>query len=155
MEERGDQRVQVYRTTAEFLATITPQRLGDVEIRAEDASPSDGPRRAVIYTEYDLPRDVIQPHDVVVDRAASPGTRASASSTSGPRSQDRQGHEYQVACPSPASRPGSSRSGRPRGEPVDGQHVPGDHRQVRSQDHEVRDLGAAQEAELDAARSTW
>jgi virginiamycin B lyase len=67
MEERGDQRVQVYRSTAEYLATINVgegQRWGYELKRLPRPK---GRATKVIYTEYDLPRDVIQPHDVVVD----------------------------------------------------------------------------------------
>jgi streptogramin lyase len=68
MEERGDQRVQVYRTTAEYLATINRGAAGkwSYELRTH-ARPS-GRATRVIYTEYDLPRETISPHDVVIDR---------------------------------------------------------------------------------------
>ena len=68
MEERGDQRVQVYRTAAEFLATINlgaePQWNYDAQdaARARRAAPP-----ASSITEYDLPRETIEPHDVIVD----------------------------------------------------------------------------------------
>jgi streptogramin lyase len=67
MEERGDQRVQLYRSTAEYLATIN---LGEgtkwtYELKTLPRPSGRGTR--VIYTEYDLPRERIQPHDVIVD----------------------------------------------------------------------------------------
>jgi streptogramin lyase len=69
MEERGDQRVQVYRTTAEFLATINRSASGTWKYELKTLPRPTGRATRVIVTEYDLPRDVIQPHDVVVDRA--------------------------------------------------------------------------------------
>jgi virginiamycin B lyase len=67
MEERGDQRVQVYRTAAEYLAKINlgagSQWKYDLKILPR---PSGRPTR-VIYTEYDLGRETIEPHDVIVD----------------------------------------------------------------------------------------
>jgi streptogramin lyase len=67
MEERGDQRVQVYRSTAEYLATINrgPAQKWSYELKTH-ARPS-GRATRVVYTEYDLPRETISPHDVVVD----------------------------------------------------------------------------------------
>ncbi len=67
MEERGDQRVQVYRTTAEYLATINrgPAQKWSYELKTH-SRPS-GRATRVVYTEYDLPRETISPHDVVVD----------------------------------------------------------------------------------------
>jgi streptogramin lyase len=69
MEERGDQRVQVYRTTAEFLATVNRSSSATWKYELRTLPRPTGRATRVIYTEYDLPRDVIQPHDVVVDRA--------------------------------------------------------------------------------------
>src|SRR5262249_4041206 len=68
MEERGDQRVQVYRTTAEFLATVNRSSAPTWKYELKPLARPTGKATRVIYTEYDLPRDVIQPHDVVVDR---------------------------------------------------------------------------------------
>ena len=67
MEERGDQRVQVYRATAEYLSTINlgAARQWSYPLQAQPR-PS-GRATRVIYTEYDLPRDTISPHDVIVD----------------------------------------------------------------------------------------
>ncbi|HZE61877.1 MAG TPA: carboxypeptidase regulatory-like domain-containing protein [Burkholderiales bacterium] len=67
MEERGDQRVQVYRSTAEYLSTVN---LGEGAKWSYDLKPFPRPTgRAtkVVYTEYDLPREAISPHDVIVD----------------------------------------------------------------------------------------
>jgi len=67
MEERGDQRVQVYRSTAEYLATVN---LGEGQKWSYELKPfprPSGRATKVVYTEYDLPRETISPHDVVVD----------------------------------------------------------------------------------------
>src|SRR5215831_18477741 len=69
MEERGDQRVQVYRSNAEYLATINRSSSPAWKYELKPLARPTGKATRVIYTEYDLPRDVIQPHDVVVDRA--------------------------------------------------------------------------------------
>lgn len=68
MEERGDQRVQVYRAGAEFWSTVN---LGKRQTWPFELNPFPRPggrATRVIYTEYDLPRDTISPHDVVVDK---------------------------------------------------------------------------------------
>ncbi|MEA3191672.1 MAG: virginiamycin lyase [Betaproteobacteria bacterium] len=67
MEERGDQRVQVYRAAAEYLSTINlgPEKMWTYPLRTLPR-PS-GRATRVIYTEYDLPRETISPHDVIVD----------------------------------------------------------------------------------------
>jgi len=67
MEERGDQRVQVYRSTAEYLATINR---GSAQKWSYDLKTYPRPSARstrVVYTEYDLPRETISPHDVIVD----------------------------------------------------------------------------------------
>ncbi|MBV8032948.1 MAG: SMP-30/gluconolactonase/LRE family protein [Betaproteobacteria bacterium] len=68
MEERGEARLQVNRAMAEYLASVN---LGEAqkwsyELKAS-ARPS-GRATRVVYTEYDLPRETISPHDVLVDR---------------------------------------------------------------------------------------
>jgi virginiamycin B lyase len=68
MEERGDQRVQVYRTTAEFLATINRSAAQKWSYELKTLARPKGRATRVIYTEYDLPRETISPHDVIVDR---------------------------------------------------------------------------------------
>jgi streptogramin lyase len=68
MEERGDQRVQVYRTTAEYLATVNRGAAGRWSYELKTLPRPSGRATRVIYTEYDLPRDTISPHDVVIDR---------------------------------------------------------------------------------------
>jgi streptogramin lyase len=67
MEERGDQRVQVYRSTAEYLATINLGEGTKWTYELKTLPRPSGRATRVIYTEYDLPRERIQPHDVIVD----------------------------------------------------------------------------------------
>src|SRR5215471_6828172 len=69
MEERGDQRVQVYRAAADYLSTVnlsTAPKWG-YELKTFPRPAARATR--VIYTEYDLPRETISPHDVIVDAA--------------------------------------------------------------------------------------
>jgi len=67
MEERGDQRVQVYRAAAEFLSTINLGSAKTWSYPLQTLPRPAGRATRVVYTEYDLPRETISPHDVVVD----------------------------------------------------------------------------------------
>jgi streptogramin lyase len=67
MEERGDQRVQVYRSTAEYLATINLGEAQKWSYELKTLPRPTGRATRVIYTEYDLPRETISPHDVITD----------------------------------------------------------------------------------------
>jgi virginiamycin B lyase len=67
MEERGDQRVQVYRAAAEFLAGINLSSRSQWNFELKTLPRPSGAATRVIYTEYDLPRETISPHDVIVD----------------------------------------------------------------------------------------
>src|SRR3984885_13129838 len=67
MEERGDQRVQVYRAAAEFLASINLSSRPQWNFELKTLPRPAGAATRVIYTEYDLPRETISPHDVIVD----------------------------------------------------------------------------------------
>jgi streptogramin lyase len=67
MEERGDQRVQVQRQLAEYLATINAGK-GRLTLPLETLPRPTGRATRVLVTEYDLPRELIEPHDVIVDR---------------------------------------------------------------------------------------
>jgi len=67
MEERGDQRVQVYRSTAEYLATINLGEGQKWSYELKTLPRPSGRATRVVYTEYDLPRETISPHDVIVD----------------------------------------------------------------------------------------
>jgi len=66
MEERGDQRVQVYRAMADFLSGINRSK-GDWSYELKTHARPSGRATRVIYTEYNLPRETISPHDVIVD----------------------------------------------------------------------------------------
>jgi virginiamycin B lyase len=67
MEERGDQRVQVYRGMADFLASAN-QSVGPKWSYGLKTLPRPkGRATRVVITEYDLPRATIEPHDVVLD----------------------------------------------------------------------------------------
>jgi virginiamycin B lyase len=67
MEERGDQRVQVYRAAAEYLASINLSSRPQWNFELKTQPRPTGAATRVIYTEYDLPRETISPHDVIVD----------------------------------------------------------------------------------------
>jgi virginiamycin B lyase len=67
MEERGDQRVQVYRELGEFLAKINLSASGTWRYELKAFPRPAGEATRVVYTEYDLPRKLAQPHDVILD----------------------------------------------------------------------------------------
>jgi virginiamycin B lyase len=67
MEERGDQRVQVYRAAADYLSTINLSAGTQWSYPLKMFARPTGRATRVIYTEYDLPRATISPHDVIVD----------------------------------------------------------------------------------------
>src|SRR3954466_6563054 len=67
MEERGDQRVQVFRSTAEYLSTVNLAESPSWSYELKTYPRPAGRATRVIYTEYDLPRETIEPHDVLVD----------------------------------------------------------------------------------------
>jgi streptogramin lyase len=67
MEERGDQRVQVYREAAEYLSTINLSTGSQWSYALKTFERPTGRATRVIYTEYGLPRETISPHDVIVD----------------------------------------------------------------------------------------
>jgi len=66
-EERGDQRVQIFRANAEYLASINLSTRAEWNFELKTLPRPAGKATRVIYTEYDLPRETIEPHDVVVD----------------------------------------------------------------------------------------
>jgi len=72
MEERGDQRVQVYRAAAEFLASVNLSSTTQWNYALKTLPRPSGRATRVIYTEYDLPRETIEPHDVIVDANGVP-----------------------------------------------------------------------------------
>jgi virginiamycin B lyase len=67
MEERGDQRVQVYRAVADFLASVNLSSGPQWSYALKTLPRPKGRGTRVIITEYDLPRETIQPHDVIID----------------------------------------------------------------------------------------
>jgi virginiamycin B lyase len=67
MEERGDQRVQVYRAMADFLAGINQSSGPRWSYALKTLPRPKGRATRVVITEYDLPRPTIQPHDVLLD----------------------------------------------------------------------------------------
>jgi streptogramin lyase len=67
MEERGDQRVAVYRGLADYIASINLSSAVSWNYELKTLPRPTGRSTRVIITEYDLPRDAIQPHDVIVD----------------------------------------------------------------------------------------
>jgi virginiamycin B lyase len=67
MEERGDQRVQVYRGMAEFLSSINRSAGSQWSYELKTLPRPKGRSTRVVITEYELPRATIQPHDVVLD----------------------------------------------------------------------------------------
>src|SRR5262249_22354110 len=67
MEERGDQRVQVYRAAAEYLSTINLSNGSQWSYALKTFALPTGRATRVIYTEYGLPSETISPHDVIVD----------------------------------------------------------------------------------------
>jgi virginiamycin B lyase len=68
MEERGDQRVQVYRAAAEYWSTINLNGRSQWNFALKTLPRPSGRATRVIYTEYDLGRETIEPHDVIVDK---------------------------------------------------------------------------------------
>lgn len=67
MEERGDQRVQIYRRAAEYWSSINLNGRSQWSFPLNPFPRPGGRGTKVIYTEYDLPRDTISPHDVVAN----------------------------------------------------------------------------------------
>jgi streptogramin lyase len=68
MEERGDSRVQIYRSAAEFWSKINLNGRDTWSFELKTNPRPSGRATRVIYTEYDLPKDNISPHDVVLDK---------------------------------------------------------------------------------------
>jgi streptogramin lyase len=69
MEERGDQRVKVYRAAAEYLASVNLSSRPQWNFEFKTQPRPTGAATRVIYTEYDLPRETISPHDVIIDKS--------------------------------------------------------------------------------------
>ena len=104
MEERGDFRAQVYRTAAEYFATINPQRWRGEH--AQDAASPCRQKRRVIYTEYDL-----HEKPSAARRARRQGRhRLVFENVAGRRRSDRQATEFAI----PEHKPGFPRSSAER-----------------------------------------
>jgi streptogramin lyase len=67
MEERGNQRVAVYRGLAEYISSINLSSGSSWSYEFKRLPRPSGRSTRVIITEYDLPRETIEPHDVIVD----------------------------------------------------------------------------------------
>src|SRR6185295_14821796 len=67
MEERGDQRVAVYKGMADFLTGVNLSGGPQWNYALKTNPRPKGRATRVIVTEYDLPRVTISPHDVVID----------------------------------------------------------------------------------------
>ena len=67
MEERGDSRVQIYKAVGDYLAKVNLSTAPEWSFKLETFPRPKGRATRVIFTEYDLPRKTIQPHDVIVD----------------------------------------------------------------------------------------
>ena len=68
MEEQGEDRIQIYRAAAEYLSTINLSTTEQWKYALKTFARPKGRATRVIYTEYDLPRAEIAPHDVMVDK---------------------------------------------------------------------------------------
>ncbi|HEY2134805.1 MAG TPA: SMP-30/gluconolactonase/LRE family protein [Xanthobacteraceae bacterium] len=68
LEERGDERAAMFQKRAEWLASINLSEGTTWEYPFKTLPRPTGRATRVIITEYDLPRPLIEPHDVIVDR---------------------------------------------------------------------------------------
>ena len=72
MEERGDSRVQIYKAVGDYLATVNLSNDDRWSYQLKTFARPKGRATRVIFTEYDLPRKTIQPHDVILDAQGNP-----------------------------------------------------------------------------------
>jgi streptogramin lyase len=68
MEERGEDRILIYRAAAEYLSTINLSKTPQWKYALKALPRPKGRATRVVYTEYDLPREEIAPHDVIVGK---------------------------------------------------------------------------------------
>jgi virginiamycin B lyase len=68
LEERGDTRNNAQQDRAEYLASINLSETETWNYPLKALPRPTGPATQVIITEYDLPRDSIEPHDVIVGK---------------------------------------------------------------------------------------
>jgi virginiamycin B lyase len=66
MEEQGEDRIEIYRSVARYLSTINLSTTEKWDYPLKTFARPKGRATRVIYTEYDLPREEIAPHDVIV-----------------------------------------------------------------------------------------
>jgi streptogramin lyase len=71
MEEQGEDRVRIYKDMGDFLANINLSNRQTWNYELKTFPRLKGASTNVIYTEYQLPRPLIQPHDVVLDKAGT------------------------------------------------------------------------------------
>jgi virginiamycin B lyase len=67
MEEQGEDRIEIYRAMAQYLSTINLSATDQWTYPLKTLPRPKGAATRVIYTEYDLPRPEMAPHDVIVD----------------------------------------------------------------------------------------
>ncbi len=63
----GEDRIRVQRAQAEFLASINLSQTSSWDYALKTFPRPKGKATQVVYTEYDLPRPTIEPHDVILD----------------------------------------------------------------------------------------
>jgi virginiamycin B lyase len=66
MEEQGEDRVEIYRAVAQYLSSINLSATDTWKYELKPMPRPTGRATHVIYTEYDLPREEIAPHDTMV-----------------------------------------------------------------------------------------
>jgi virginiamycin B lyase len=68
MEERGEDRIEIYRGIADYLSTINLSATEQWKYALKPMPRPNGRATRVVYTEYDLPREEMAPHDVIVGK---------------------------------------------------------------------------------------
>src|SRR4051794_39000147 len=68
MEERGEDRIEIFRAAADYLATINLSTTEQWKYPLKTFARPKGAATRAVYTEYDLPREEMAPHDVIVDK---------------------------------------------------------------------------------------
>ncbi len=68
MEERGEDRIEIYRSIADYLSTINLSTTEQWKYALKPMPRPNGRATRVVYTEYDLPREEVAPHDVIVGK---------------------------------------------------------------------------------------
>jgi len=68
MEERGEDRIEIFRAVADYLSTINLSATEPWKYPLKTLPRPTGRATRVVYTEYDLPRPEMAPHDVIVDK---------------------------------------------------------------------------------------